>query len=156
MINGCSLFSNVGIDETYFKENGVEIKVANELLEKRANFYRHLYPTVNMICGDITDKKVFNEIVAEYKNNNCDFLIATPPCQGMSVAGKRDKQDKRNFLITYVIEFIKQTKPSNIIIENVPQILKTYIEINNKKTLIVDYIKDELSKIFMGGGEPTL
>ena len=145
-INGVSLFSNVGIDETYFEKHNIKIVCANELLEKRAKFYRHLYPNVNMICGDITDNNIFNKIVEEYKKNNCEFLIATPPCQGMSVAGKRDKNDKRNFLIKYVIDFIKKTQPKNIIIENVPQILKTKININNEDILITEYIKKELEQ----------
>ncbi|HBJ76539.1 MAG TPA: DNA (cytosine-5-)-methyltransferase, partial [Porphyromonadaceae bacterium] len=43
-------------------------------------------------------------------------------------------------------DFIKRTEPVNIIIENVPQILKTYITIGERDILIVDYIKMELSK----------
>ena len=38
-LNGLSLFANVGIAETYLKEIGVDIKVANELIPKRASFY---------------------------------------------------------------------------------------------------------------------
>lgn len=42
MINGLSLFANVGIAETYLREVGVNIVLANELLEERAEFYRYL------------------------------------------------------------------------------------------------------------------
>ncbi|RLA06784.1 MAG: hypothetical protein DRQ51_08380 [Gammaproteobacteria bacterium] len=38
-INGVSLFANVGIAETFVKKHGIKIKVANELLQNRANFY---------------------------------------------------------------------------------------------------------------------
>ena len=55
MIRAVSLFSNVGIAETYFEEIGVHVAVANELLPQRADFYRHLYPNTQMITGDITD-----------------------------------------------------------------------------------------------------
>ena len=55
-----SLFANVGIAETYLKEIGLDVVVANELEIERANFYRHLYPECNMICGDITDPKTYN------------------------------------------------------------------------------------------------
>ena len=144
---GISLFANVGIDETYFRQCGINIKVSNELLEERAKFYHHLYPDVNMICGDITKKEIFDKLVKEYKKNNCSFLIATPPCQGMSLAGKRKKNDIRNFLIIQVIEFIKKTQPKNIIIENVPQLLTTTLTINNKDFLIPDYIKIELEQL---------
>ena len=35
-MNGLSLFSSAGIAETYFSENGIDIKVASELLPERA------------------------------------------------------------------------------------------------------------------------
>lgn len=146
-IKGTSLFSNVGISETYFQRNGIDIVLANELIQKRCDFYSHLYPNSEMICGDITDEKVFNELVKKHKEYGCDFLIATPPCQGMSVAGKMDKDDPRNGLIIQVVNFIKETKPSNIIIENVPGILKFSISVNGKTFLILDYIKENLEPL---------
>ena len=38
-MKGLSLFSNVGIGETYLKDIGIEIIVANELHKDRADFY---------------------------------------------------------------------------------------------------------------------
>ena len=146
-INGCSLFTNVGIDETYFSKHNINMVLGNELLKERCDFYKHLYPNNEIICGDITNKKVFDEIVDKYKKNKCDFLIATPPCQGMSVAGKMDPNDQRNKLIVQTIEFIKKTLPTNIIIENVPGILKFEIVVNNKKIKILDYIKNSLTPL---------
>ena len=142
-----SLFANVGIAETYIQNHNIDVVVANELLEKRANFYKELYPNCNMICGDITNKNIYNKLLKEARNNDCRFLLATPPCQGMSVAGKMKKDDPRNSLIKYVIEFIKDLEPTDIIIENVPGILKTFVEVNGKKIKIVDYIKNELVKL---------
>lgn len=147
MVNGISLFSNIGIDETYFQDYGVNIVLANELLEKRCAFYKHLYPNVDMICGDITDSNIFNSLVKLYKKYNCKFLIATPPCQGMSQAGKMDKNDVRNRLIIDTIKFIKNTLPDNIIIENVPQILKFSILLDNKEIKIIDFINNELKPL---------
>ena len=146
MINGISLFANVGIAETYFKENDINIAVANELLPKRCKIYKHLYPTCNLVCGDISDKTIFNKLITLYKENNCKFLIATPPCQGMS-QGKMNPDDPRNTLIIHTINFIKETRPQNIIIENVPQILKFSIKINGIQKKIVDYITEELSPL---------
>ena len=51
-----SLFANVGMAEVYLNEIGIDVVVANELLDKRAKFYSHLYPKCNMIQGDISDK----------------------------------------------------------------------------------------------------
>lgn len=146
MLKGVSLFANVGIAETYIEKHNIKIVVANELIEKRAKFYSELYSDCNMICGDITNKEIYNKVLNEAKKNNCDFLLATPPCQGMSVAGKMQEDDPRNSLIKYVVKFIKDLRPSNIIIENVPGVLKTYIEKDGKKIKIVDFIENELKK----------
>ena len=147
MINGISLFANVGIGETYLKDKGINICISNELIEKRANFYSHLYPDSQMICGDITDPEIFNHLIELYDENDCDFLMATPPCQGMSVAGKMDKDDPRNSLIIYTVEFIKKTMPTNIIIENVPQILRFSIKVDDAEIKILDYILKELQPL---------
>ena len=77
-VNAISLFANVGIAETYLDALGVKVKVANELVEERANFYRHLYPTVDMITGDITDTQVFERLVGLAQKKKVDFLFATP------------------------------------------------------------------------------
>lgn len=141
IINGCSLFSNVGIDELYLENEHINIVLANELIEKRAMFYKYVYHNKDMVCGDITDKSIFNTLVKKYKKYNCNFLLATPPCQGMSQAGKMDENDVRNKLIVSVVEFIRQTTPDNILIENVPGILHFSIVINDNKIKIIDYIK---------------
>lgn len=143
-LKGLSLFSNVGVAETYIEKSGIDILIANEIDEKRARFYKHLYPKTNVIVGDITDEKIFKKIIEESISNKIDFLIATPPCQGMSIAGKRDPCDIRNQLIFYAIEIIKKIKPKYILLENVPQLLKTKIIINGKTITIPDYIFEEL------------
>ena len=147
-LNGLSLFANVGVAETYLDELGIEIKLANELEPKRAKFYSHLYPKTNMIIGDITDEKIRKVIVLESKKNNVDFIIATPPCQGMSLAGKMDKFDKRNQLIYYAIEVIKKIKPKYILLENVPQLLRTKIKVDNVIISIPEYIHKELDDYY--------
>lgn len=141
-----SLFSSAGVAETYFNEHGVDVKVAAELLPERVKIYRHLYPSVNMIEGDITDKKIFDSIIEAAQKDNCNFLIATPPCQGMSTAGKKLKDDPRNRLIINVVEAIKSIKPLFVIIENVPEILQTKIEIDGNWILIDEYLKNELAE----------
>jgi len=139
-MNGLSLFANVGIAETYLKKEGVDIAVANELLPERARFYRDLYPTCNMICGDITDSSVYNKVIAAAKEANVEFIIATPPCQGMSIAGKSDPEDSRNFLVTYAADAIRDLQPQYVFMENVFMQFQTYIVYNNERLLIPDFI----------------
>ncbi len=144
MINGLSLFSNVGIAETYLEEVGINISVANELLPERAKFYQHLYPNCEMVQGDITDDKIFEDVINKAIERDVQFIIATPPCQGMSPAGLKKALDKRNHLIIWAIEAIKRIRPQYVILENVMQQLKTTIIQNKKKVMIPDYIESEL------------
>ena len=94
-LKGLSLFSNVGIAEAYMEEIGVDILIANEINEDRARFYQEVYPNTHMVCGDITDEDIRNSIVEEAIEREVDFIIATPPCQGMSEAGLRKEYDER-------------------------------------------------------------
>ena len=133
-LKGVSLFSSAGIGEAFFKDNGINIVVANELIKDRAELYSSLYKDTKMIVGDINDKKIFNKIVDE-SGKNVDFLIATPPCQGISVAGKNRTlkemlNDERNHLIFKTIDFISIKKPKYVLIENVPNFLKLELPFN--------------------------
>ena len=144
-MNGLSLFSSAGIAETYFAENGIDIKVASELLPERANFYRHLYPDTKMFQGDITDPQLFTTIIDAAKDDKCEFIIATPPCQGMSSAGKQQKDDPRNRLIISVVDAIKALSPKFVLIENVPEILTTKIYIEQYGWILInEYLQSEL------------
>lgn len=145
---GVSLFANVGVAESYLEEIGISIVTANEINESRALFYKHLYPKTDMIVGDITNDVVINKIITSCKKNKVDFLIATPPCQGMSLAGKMDNLDPRNQLIFYAIKVIKEIKPKYVFLENVPQLLKTKIKVNNETILIPEYIHKELGDYY--------
>ncbi len=149
-INGVSMFSSAGIAETYFKDIGIDIKVANELVKKRTELYSHFHPESKMICGDITDSNIFDEVNNSVKENNCKFLIATPPCQGMSTLGKKDySEDKRNYLIFYVFDMIDNNDFDFIFIENVPKFLKLYFPYENKLCTLEEIVKDKYSKDYI-------
>jgi len=91
-----------------------------------------------MVCGDITKQSVVNRIITEVSDkigSSLDFLIATPPCQGMSVAGaglRINANDPRNTLIISVLDIISKLKPKYFLIENVPTMLNHSILVNNK------------------------
>ena len=155
-LRGLSLFANVGIAEAYLKGSGTDILLANEIDPKRAKFYRHLYPETELIEGDVTKKEVFDLIVKKSKEKRIDFIMATPPCQGMSMAGKKDALDPRNKLICYAVELIKKIKPNFVLLENVPQQLKTLIDYKGQPLLIPDYIKYELEKTYFFNKQPKV
>lgn len=124
-INALSLFSGGGIAETYFGRVGICVKVANEILPERAEFYRETHPEADMVCGDISDEVVFERVMKKAKSAKAQFLIATPPCQGMSTLGRKQyESDTRNSLIQYVIRAIDFLNPNYVLIENVPKFAK--------------------------------
>ena len=143
-LKALSLFANVGIGETYLKDLGIHTVVANELLKERVEIYRHFYPETDIIQGDITDSQVFDEIIQKSQKDKINVMIATPPCQGMSVAGKMLEHDARNTLIIKVMEAFNILKPDYLLIENVPQMLKTSIFYKNKVINIKEFIKNQI------------
>lgn len=65
------------------------------------------------------------EAIKLYKNNletlknKVDLVAGGPPCQGFSMAGRRNENDHRNNLIKSYIDFIKIIKPKILFFENV-------------------------------------
>ena len=83
-MNGLSLFSSAGIGELYLNRLGINIKVSNELIKRRAELYQTIHKNTEIIQGDITNKNVYEEIISRSKKNKVDFILATPPCQGLA------------------------------------------------------------------------
>lgn len=84
-----------------------------------ATFSRN-HPKTNIVQGDVT--KLDNSFFEEYKEK-ADVIIAGPPCQGFSMAGKRDIFDVRNSLFHEVIRIVSVVQPKVVVIENVVGLL---------------------------------
>ena len=155
-LRGLSLFANVGIAEAYLESIGIDICIANEIDPIRAKFYQDVYPKTHMVCGDITDDKIRTAIIDEAIQKGVNFIMATPPCQGMSEAGLRKEFDARNQLVYYAIDAIKRIRPRFAFLENVPQQLITKIELDGEIMLIPDYIKKELANDYFFNDETLI
>lgn len=136
-INAISLFSSAGIGELRIPRNQIEVVVANEIIQARANCYKYFYPNTEMLCGDITKNEIKEKIVSIANENKVDLLIATPPCQGLSTLGKNKGQkqyenDRRNFLILEVLDIIDSCNFNYILIENVPKFIEMYFPFEEK------------------------
>lgn len=62
----------------------------------------------------------------EEMNETLDVLVGGPPCQGFSLAGKRDENDERNVLYQAMVKTAKLLKPRAVVLENVPGMLTLY------------------------------
>jgi len=153
-MNGLSLFASAGIGETYFDEVGINIVVANELVDKRANLYKSISSHVNVICGDITNKDIYEKVISSSKEQNVKFILASPPCQGMSIAGKNRHPDtmitdERNYLITYVVKAIKEINPRYVLIENVPALFKLVLNYKGEMRTVLDILNYEFENKYI-------
>ncbi|MBH1939846.1 DNA cytosine methyltransferase [Mobilitalea sibirica] len=147
-----SLFANIGVAEAYLKEIGIDVVIANELVERRAILYSKIYPETHMICGDITNREIFDKIVRESVDRGVNIIMATPPCQGMSTVGQKVVDDERNRLVCQVIDAIKEIKPKYALIENVPMFFNTEIKVGDKKILIPELLESELGNDYIING----
>ena len=131
-----SLFSCAGVGCYGFKEAGFECIATNELIERRLNVQKYNKKcrfNSGYICDDITTDETKEKISVEISrwkklgNDRVDVIIATPPCQGMSVANHKKAENEivRNSLVVESIHIIQKIKPRFFIFENVAAFMKT-------------------------------
>jgi len=56
-----------------------------------------------------------------------DVLVGSPPCQTFSLAGKRDKNDIKNFLSMEYVKYLDYFLPKIFVFENVIGLLSKKI-----------------------------
>ena len=134
-----SLFQNVGIGEYYLRKClGLIGAVGNEIIKKRAQWAKEIYPDCEIVCGDIWDKNVFNKLVKLHKEKGCTGVLASPACQSYSLSNsRRNPSDKRGHLFEPMLDFIKAVDAEWVLIENVPQMLTVKL---NDGRVVGEYI----------------
>src|SRR3989344_8143144 len=117
-----SLFSSAGVGCYGFKLEGFECIASAELLQRRLEvqkFNEKCKYDTGYISGDLTLDSVKNKIYSELEFwrqqenlKEVDVIIATPPCQGMSVANHKKKNELgRNSLVIESIRIVSDIKP---------------------------------------------
>ncbi len=160
MLTYISLFSSAGVGCYGFKEENFFCIATVELLERRLKIQRFNHKCVyntGYICGDMTEQatkdKVFEELDLWRRGFNVedlDVLIATPPCQGMSVANHKKKNElKRNSLVVESISMTMDIKPKFFVFENVRAFLTSICtDIDGKDKAIKESIESDLSGLY--------
>ncbi len=155
-----SLFSSAGIGCYGFKQENFHCIATVELLERRLKIqqYNHKcdYPG-GYICGDMTTAETKNKVFEQLKlwNNyygiqEPDVIIATPPCQGMSIANhKKGNELKRNSLVVESIVMIQKIKPRFFVFENVRAFLNSICtDIDGEDKPIRQAVDNDLSGLY--------
>ena len=137
-MNVIDLFAGCGGLSRGFMDAGYDIIVGVDNDQAALNTFARNHNGAVALNADLSAQETFDQIKTIADEREIDVIIAGPPCQGFSLTGPRNFDDKRNKLYLAVFEVVKQFQPKGFIIENVP----------GMATLYNGEIKDEILKRF--------
>lgn len=134
------LFCGAGGMTQGFVQAGFQPLASVEMTPIASATHQKNFPRCQHFCGDIAtfDSQKCLEKIGSLEVH---LVVGGPPCQGFSVAGKRDPNDPRNHLFREFIRVVSEIKPWYIVMENVPGILTM------KKGMIKQEIIDGFASI---------
>lgn len=120
--NFVDLFSGAGGMTQGLLQAGFKPIASLEINEIASATYMKNFPECHHFCGDIQQ---FNpkSWLDTLDSPDIHLVVGGPPCQGFSVAGKRDPNDPRNFLFNEFVRVVSELRPWYVVMENVPGIL---------------------------------
>ncbi len=138
-----ALFSGCGGLSLGFAAAGFDLVGHVEIEESANKIYDSNFVNSKLLGTDICN--ITDEQIKEWKKEfgDIDVVIGGPPCQGFSLAGKRDPDDIRNQLFEYYSNIVSLVYPKAFIFENVR--LLTSMKTSDGK-LFIDCIFDSFSK----------
>lgn len=133
-----STFAGCGGSSLGYSMAGFKELLAVELDNNAVETFKLNFHEIPVYHGDIC--KLSIEQVFEttgLKEGQLDILDGSPPCQGFSIAGKRQIDDDRNQLFRQYVRLLKGLKPKVFVMENVSGMVKgvmkfLFVEILNE------------------------
>ena len=138
---GMSFFAGCGGLCYGAKAAGIDIVGTNELIEEYKEVYALNFPDCNFLPNDVRDVKKKDIDTILDTHGEIDVVIGGPPCQGFSLAGKRDVNDDRNTLFEDYLKLSKHINPKVVVIENV-KLLTSMKDPNGR------FVKDRVLETF--------
>lgn len=115
------LFCGCGGITQGLNDAGFEVLAGIDIWDKAIETYQ-ANQDHTALCRDLT-KFGPEDFITETEIKSFDLLVGGPPCQGFSIAGKRDNKDPRNSLFMEYVKYLNYFKPKAFIMENVVGIL---------------------------------
>jgi DNA (cytosine-5)-methyltransferase 1 len=114
------LFAGAGGLSEGFRPEGFRVALAVDADRHAAQTYRANHPGVPVAEKDIgeLDARAIRDLAAG--GTRIDVVMAGPPCQGYSAAGKRIPEDRKNFLFRQVGRLAEELGAEFVVMENVP------------------------------------
>ncbi|MCB1176204.1 MAG: DNA cytosine methyltransferase [Leptospiraceae bacterium] len=94
-----------------------------------------------------------NELTKNYQDElnllkgKVDLVAGGPPCQGFSLAGRRNLGDTRNELVDSYIKFVELIEPKAVFFENVKGFTHTFNPGSKKEKKFSHYVIEELKRL---------
>ena len=131
------LFSGAGGLSRGFYDAGYEVLLGVDFDDAALKTFKENHGSAEAMKLDLFDHSNIEKIVEflEKKNKNVDVLVGGPPCQGFSVAGPRDMNDKRNSLYLAMVKLAARLKPQAVVLENVPGMIQINDGIGAKRII---------------------
>ena len=138
-----ALFSGCGGLSLGFAAAGFNLVGHVEIEESANRIYDSNFVNSKLLETDVCN--ITAEQIQEWKKEfgDIDAVIGGPPCQGFSLAGKRDPDDMRNQLFKYYSNIVSLVHPKAFVFENVR--LLTSMKTSDGR-LFIDCIFDSFSK----------
>lgn len=113
------LFAGAGGLGEGFRRAGYRVAAAVERDREPAQTYRLNHPGTVVLEADVStlDEADIHRVAPGFLG--VAVLLAGPPCQGYSAAGRRDPEDPANRLYEEVARFAKLLQPEVLVLENV-------------------------------------
>lgn len=136
------LFSGAGGLSRGFYDAGYDVVLGVDFDEAALKTFKANHGNAESMKLDLFDHSNI-DVIVDYlgkKNIKLDVLVGGPPCQGFSIAGPRDMNDKRNSLYVAMVKLADRLKPQAVVLENVPGMIQTNGGIGAKR-IVEDFKK---------------
>jgi DNA (cytosine-5)-methyltransferase 1 len=122
-MNAIDLFCGCGGMSKGLTDSGINVLAGIDIWDKAIENYKKNLNHIS-ICEDISTLPP-SEFEERYNKDKkqIDIIVGGPPCQGFSIAGKRDTKDPRNSLFMEFVKYLDYFKPKVFMMENVMGIL---------------------------------
>ena len=133
--NCIDLFSGAGGLSRGFYDAGFNVVLGVDFDDAALETFGKNHGTAKPMKLDLFNHDNIQCIIDELSSQNItlDVLVGGPPCQGFSLAGKREEGDKRNTLYEAMVKTAEKLKPRFIVLENVPGMLTLYNGMGKEK-----------------------
>lgn len=125
-LNAIDLFSGCGGFSYGFQQAGFNVLLGVDNDSMALKTFEKNHTKSKGLNVDLHEPKSVEAIIQHLKGQKVDVIIAGPPCQGFSLTGTRNENDRRNTLFYSVFDLAKDLNPSVFVIENVPGIATLY------------------------------